>query len=61
MKDKQLEVLLRAAGESADAPVVDVPELTRRVRSEFAVRLWVGMADGNQPWIYSFGGMDTMR
>jgi len=30
-------------------------------RSEFAVRTWVGWADGNQPWIYSFGGLDTMR
>jgi outer membrane protein assembly factor BamA len=30
-------------------------------RSEFAFRVWTGMADGNQPWIYSFGGMDTMR
>ncbi len=30
-------------------------------RTEFAFRTWVGLADGNQPWIYSFGGMDTMR
>jgi len=30
-------------------------------RSEFAFRAWVGMADGNQPWIYSYGGLDTLR
>ena len=30
-------------------------------RSEFALRTWVGWAEGNQPWIYSFGGLDTMR
>ena len=30
-------------------------------RTEFAFRTWLGWADGNQPWIYSFGGMDTMR
>jgi hypothetical protein len=30
-------------------------------RSEFAFRAWAGMADGNQPWIYSFGGLDTLR
>jgi Tol biopolymer transport system component len=30
-------------------------------RNELAFRLWVGMADGNQPWIYAFGGLDTMR
>jgi Tol biopolymer transport system component len=30
-------------------------------RNELAFRLWLGWADGNQPWIYSFGGMDTMR
>ncbi len=30
-------------------------------RSEFALRGWVGMAEGNQPWIYTFGGLDTMR
>jgi len=30
-------------------------------RSEFALRGWLGFADGNQPWIYSFGGLDTLR
>ncbi len=30
-------------------------------RSEFALRLWIGMANGNQPWIYTFGGLDTLR
>jgi Tol biopolymer transport system component len=30
-------------------------------RSELAFRAWVGMADGNQPWIFSFGGLDTLR
>ncbi len=30
-------------------------------RSEFAFRAWVGMAAGNQPWIYAFGGLDTLR
>ncbi len=30
-------------------------------RSELAFRGWVGWADGNQPWIYSFGGLDTLR
>jgi outer membrane protein assembly factor BamA len=30
-------------------------------RSEFALRAWIGIADGNQPWIYSFGGLDTLR
>jgi hypothetical protein len=30
-------------------------------RSEFAFRVWAGLAEGNQPWIYSFGGLDTMR
>jgi Tol biopolymer transport system component len=30
-------------------------------RNELAFRLWIGMADGNQPWIYSFGGLDTLR
>jgi hypothetical protein len=30
-------------------------------RSEFAFRGWLGFADGNQPWIYSFGGLDTLR
>jgi Tol biopolymer transport system component len=30
-------------------------------RSEFAFRGWMGFAEGNQPWIYSFGGLDTLR
>jgi outer membrane protein assembly factor BamA len=30
-------------------------------RSELAFRGWLGFADGNQPWIYSFGGLDTLR
>jgi outer membrane protein assembly factor BamA len=30
-------------------------------RNELAFRLWFGWADGNQPWIYSFGGFDTLR
>jgi hypothetical protein len=30
-------------------------------RNELAFRLWLGWADGNQPWIYSFGGLDTVR
>jgi Tol biopolymer transport system component len=30
-------------------------------RSEFAFRGWLGFADGNQPWIYTFGGLDTVR
>jgi Tol biopolymer transport system component len=30
-------------------------------RSEFAIRGWLGFADGNQPWIYAYGGLDTLR
>ncbi len=30
-------------------------------RSEFAIRGWMAFADGNQPWIYAFGGLDTLR
>ena len=30
-------------------------------RNELAFRGWFGFAEGNQPWIYSFGGLDTMR
>lgn len=30
-------------------------------RSEFALRGWAGYAVGNQPWIYAFGGLDTLR
>ncbi|MBD3857691.1 MAG: hypothetical protein IFK92_14435, partial [Acidobacteria bacterium] len=30
-------------------------------RTELAFRTWVGWANGNQPWIYSFGGMDNLR
>jgi outer membrane protein assembly factor BamA len=30
-------------------------------RSELAFRGWLGWADGNQPWIYTFGGLDTLR
>ena len=30
-------------------------------RNELAFRLWGGFAAGNQPWIYSFGGLDTLR
>jgi len=30
-------------------------------RNELAFRGWLGFADGNQPWVYSFGGLDTIR
>jgi len=30
-------------------------------RNELAFRGWLGFADGNSPWIYSFGGLDTLR
>ena len=30
-------------------------------RSELAFRGWAGIAEGNQPWIYTFGGLDTLR
>ncbi len=30
-------------------------------RSELAFRGWMGFAEGNQPWIYTFGGLDTIR
>ena len=30
-------------------------------RNELAFRFWAGYANGNQPWVYSFGGLDTLR
>ena len=30
-------------------------------RNELALRLWAAMADGNQPSIFWFGGLDTLR
>jgi len=30
-------------------------------RAEIALRLYVGWSEGNQPWVYAFGGLDTVR